>query len=83
MNLPNFDLTLEDYKSIIEEISLNKLESRYVPKNLQWSLDEETKMKQFMADYYNLYLQGNDTVTQLSNNDLFKYTIINFDQKAK
>ena len=40
-------------------------------------------MKKFMGDYYNLYLQGNDTVTQLSNNDLFKYTIVSLDEKAK
>lgn len=63
---------------------MNELEQRYVPLNLQsWTNDEIEKMKKFMGDYYNLYLQGNDTVTQLSNNDLFKYTIVSLDEKAK
>jgi hypothetical protein len=66
LNLPNdFEqsLTLEDMKSIIDEIWMNQLEERYVPKNIQWSAEEIANMTKFMADYYNMYLQGNDTVS--------------------
>jgi uncharacterized protein YktA (UPF0223 family) len=50
-------------KSIIDEIWMNQLEERYVPKNIQWSAEEIANMTKFMADYYNMYLQGNDTVS--------------------
>jgi len=63
LNLPDFELTIEDYKSIIDEIWMNQLEQRYVPKNIQWSADEIANITKFMADFYNVYLQGNDTVT--------------------
>jgi len=36
-----------------------------------------------MSDYYYQFLQGNDTVTQLSNTDFFKYVITLFEQRAK
>jgi hypothetical protein len=40
-------------------------------------------MTQFMQDYYYLFLQGNDTVTQLSTNDLFAYVIFNLEERAR
>lgn len=40
-------------------------------------------MKQFMSDYYYLYLQGNDTVTQLSTTGLINEIIQNLEERAK
>ena len=36
-----------------------------------------------MQDYYFLYLQGNDTVTQLSNTDFFNRLVFLLDERAK
>jgi hypothetical protein len=40
-------------------------------------------MKSFLRDYYHLHLQGNDTVTQLSNTEFFKFLTFTFDERAK
>jgi hypothetical protein len=40
-------------------------------------------MSAFMALYYHRYLQGNDTVTRLSNTDLFKFITHTFDNRGK
>ena len=46
-------MTIEDYKAIIQEISLNNLEVRYQPINIQWTAEEKALMNSFMKDYYN------------------------------
>ena len=53
LNLPpQSAMTIEDYKAIIQEISLNNLELRYQPVNTQWTADEMSLMSAFMKDYY-------------------------------
>ncbi len=36
-----------------------------------------------MKDFYYFYLFGNDTVTTIANNEIFKLLISTFDNKAK
>lgn len=40
-------------------------------------------MQSFLRDYYHLHMQGNDTVTQLSNTEFFKFMTYTFDERAK
>ena len=65
MKLPNQnELSVDDYKSIIQEIKLNALEVRYVAtSNSQFNTTELSLMDSFMRDYYHMFLQGNDTIT--------------------
>jgi hypothetical protein len=40
-------------------------------------------MTAFMQDYYFTFLQGNDTVTQLSTTDLFSHFIFTLEERAR
>ena len=79
-------MTLKDFYAIIQEIWQDDLESRYVTTGVTWSsfsAAEQQNMIQFVRDYYHKFLQGNDTVTQLSNTDFFKFLTFTFDQRGK
>lgn len=81
--LPLEQMTLEDFKAIIQEIQTNNLELRYVPDNRIFDQDDLKSMTHFMQDYYYLFLQGNDTVTQLSNTAFFSNLIFLLDERAR
>lgn len=80
---PQNDMVLEDYKAIIEEVQTNKLELRYIPEGQVFSQGELDQLTKFMQDYNYQFLQGNDTVTQLSTNDFFNYLIFNLEERAR
>lgn len=83
LNLPanEKDLTIEDIKGIIQEIQQNILEVRYTQDS--FTADELARMTEFMRDYYYVFLQGNDTVTQLSVSDLYSHFIFTLEERAR
>ena len=79
---PANKLALQDYKGIIEEIWTNDLQLRQ-PASLTFTDDEKALMNNFMLDYYHMFLQGNDTVTQLSVTGFFNNLIFTLEERAK
>lgn len=75
------DLLIEDYKAIIQEIRTAQLELR--PMKFTFTAEEEQLMRDFLSSYYHQYLQGNDTVTQLSVTDFFSSTVELIDTRIR